>query len=352
MSAAFIDKLVSEIISSEMEAVQVPEETKHNEESNPPDNRDLPIQQQEDNGPVWTMAFGLSLLALLLMSFASSGSLAFALPIAFLPTLLFLLWWYFGASRELIGFHSLVFAYASAFYVGSVLVSFFENVVEVFIILLFQPKLSNQNGFLTAYFFYVLFGEALGSEGVKFIIAKEGRRYREDLTNVSAYLMYSTAAALGFVTFLTVLQNFIATSLKNSLVIYDDYPLLLIRALLGIPLHTATGYFIGIFVAKNEVYQWNTPWYKILSLPVILRTIVEYVFVLCWYKSSFFDFISGPSWLPGLIVSIVVLALLISIIRYHERDLPTSFGALSGNEDEPFPVPDTLGDIEMPEFES
>lgn len=168
---------------------------------------------------------------------------------------------------------------------------------------------------------------------MKFIIASKGRTSRPDLLDMKAYLYYSSSGALGFATFMVVLDTFF---LVYSLDTENRFFNILLRVLIDIPLHLVTGYYIGIGVAKNEVFQSDISWQRIILLPVILRSFAEVCFYVGIAELSFPGDIVFAVAMYFLAIGITCLA-----IRRERADLPNSFAALGETELDEAPMPDT-----------
>eukprot|EP00475_Leptophrys_vorax_P037696 TRINITY_DN6531_c0_g1_i2.p1 TRINITY_DN6531_c0_g1~~TRINITY_DN6531_c0_g1_i2.p1 ORF type:complete len:355 (-),score=89.63 TRINITY_DN6531_c0_g1_i2:736-1800(-) len=299
-----------------------------------------PSRAAADVGPAIPIGFGLSLLILWGLVFYSDGTNGILFPLVFLPTVGFAVWWY--RNRHLISLASIVYAYGLAFYCGSVYVMFYKVAIFMLVFETIRPEFYSEDFlFYLCLALYSWLGFAVGSEYMKFRIASRGRTERPDLVSVKAYLLYSTAGALGLVTFSLILEIFLLG--YKFLTIGEMLISLVLRAWIDLPIQSATGYLIGISVAKNEIFKWNMSAWRILLIPVLVIGLSEMVFLVS---------VLIYGWpLDIKIISVayaLILVFLVPYVYYQGKDLPSSFALLNADDFAvDAPSPDRLDDDDL-----
>jgi hypothetical protein len=294
-----------------------------------------------DVGPAIPVSFGLSLFFLWGFIIYADGKNGTLLPIVFLPTIAYAVWWY--RNKHLISLSSIVYAYGLAFYCGSVYVLFYKVIVFMLVFETIRPEFyAEEFPFFLCLALYSWFGFAVGSEYMKFRIASRGRQERPDLVSVKAYLLYSTAGALGFVTFSLILEIFLLG--YRYLSIGEMLISLILRAWIDLPIQTTTGYLIGISVAKNEIFKWNKPSWQILLVPVSVVGLSEMVFLVAVLVYGW------PMDIKIISVAyVIILIFLVPYVYFQSKDLPSSFALLSDDDfGADAPSPDRLDDDDIP----
>lgn len=191
-------------------------------------------------GVVMTSAFVISVLVIYIVGSIIKPELALMIPLAFVPSLCFLGWWYYSPYKEQLSIHSLVYSYALAFYLGSFCVTIYQLILLLILVVFSFGAINTDAGYYIVLFLFVIFGLSLGPEVMKFIIAFYGKKMRPDMQSTHSYLMYTCSAALGFATFFIILSQIVE---RGDLA--DQFLYLLLRIVLDIPLHVVSGCLIG-----------------------------------------------------------------------------------------------------------
>jgi len=278
--------------------------------------------------PMWkTLVFFVSLVLLWVFVMVGDPMYGPIMPLAFVPSLLYALWW--GVYRDLISFHSVVFAYCIGFFPYGIIVTVYRFII-LLICLALLMSVTSEAGWYIVVFLYCLFGDAMASEYAKYKITAKTRADHREMNEVQAYLLYSTSGALGLSTFLIIVDYWLSYVGFGDV---DDFIIsMVIRCAIDIPLQFGTGYLIGLYVAKNEIYAWNMPPWKMLLIPVTLRVTSESAFYM------------ADTWTPALIVYGICLLSCAAAIIYQRKNVPKSFVRLAGDETEMSPQPATMAD--------
>jgi hypothetical protein len=242
-----------------------------------------------------------------------------AFPIVFVPTIAFLgIWKYYrNSSTADLPITLLGYVYAQGFWIVGMIVLLWRIFCTLFalgILTFILAENASVGSVASVYVLYALFGEAAASEYGKYRITIKGRSDRPEFDKVSTYLWYACSGALGFSTICVVISVYFYSfrSVKVQLIY------LAIVILLELPLHLATGYIIGVGVAKNECFKWNLNFFQICWIPLLLRGIASSFFILVGLYPEYVAFI----------VYAICFVIALVVIYFQNKQLPNSFSPL------------------------
>eukprot|EP00475_Leptophrys_vorax_P006873 TRINITY_DN1429_c0_g1_i1.p2 TRINITY_DN1429_c0_g1~~TRINITY_DN1429_c0_g1_i1.p2 ORF type:complete len:324 (-),score=93.62 TRINITY_DN1429_c0_g1_i1:591-1562(-) len=277
----------------------------------------------------WVARLGLVCLPVIWVMLALWNKGAVLFPVVFIPTIVALLVWKCKGRDKSVGFWALTSAYMKGFFLGF-LVQIYQVICLVIVVMILYSTDWSDASYVLVLIVYSFLGAGWSSEYAKYRIAKRARSDRPDLNDVFSFLWYSVAGAMGLTTCCISIITF--TDFGGTLPLDDVIIILLVVTSLQLPTDVLTGYIIGVGVAKNEVFKWNLPGYKIWGLPVLIRALGSVTFYI----------IMSYSPIAALVMYLLIIIAAGGYAHFASSNLPDTFqGIPSVDPDENPDVPTT-----------